>query len=267
MSRTLEDAVKILEVIAGYDPDDPITEICKGKVPENYTQFLDEDGLQGAKIGVFRFYTDLPHVDSQVVELFEKALEVMKIKGAKIVDPFVINNFGSLIKNLWCDTFRYDVNKYFNSLGDKAPVKNLLEVYNSNKFSLYIKKRLYQALEVPSSDKPACHDVYHEPRNIRFRKAVLEAMEKQEVDFIVYPTWSNPPNRLTNPTSHAGDNSQLIPPHTGMPALSIPMGFTYKNLPAGLQIVGRIFAEPELIRVAYAYEQATQHRRPPKNFR
>jgi len=267
MSRTLEDAVKILEVIAGYDPADPITEVCKGKVPENYTQFLDEDGLQGAKIGVFRFFTDLPQVDSQVMELFDKALEVMKIKGARIVDPFVIHNFGSLIKNLWCDTFRYDVNKYFNSLGDKAPVKNLLEVYNSNKFSLYIKKRLYRALEVPLSNKPACQDVYHEPRNIRFLKAVLEAMDKQEVDFIVYPTWSNPPNRLTNPTSHAGDNSQLIPPHTGMPALSVPMGFTSKNLPTGLQIVGRIFAEPELIRVAYAYEHATQHRRPPKKFR
>jgi len=100
MSRTLEDAVKILEVIAGYDPADPITEVCKGKVPENYTQFLDEDGLQGAKIGVFRFFTDLPQVDSQVMELFDKALEVMKIKGARIVDPFVIHNFGSLIKNL-----------------------------------------------------------------------------------------------------------------------------------------------------------------------
>ncbi|RLE00554.1 MAG: amidase, partial [Candidatus Aminicenantes bacterium] len=62
-------------------------------------------------------------------------------------------------------------------------------------------------------------------------------------------------------------NSQLIPPHTGFPAITVPMGFTYNHLPAGLQIVGRLFSEPELIKVAYAFEQATHHRRPPKKFK
>jgi amidase len=66
--------------------------------------------------------------------------------------------------------------------------------------------------------------------------------------------------------SPAGDNSQIIPPHTGLPGFNLPMGFTHGNLPAGLQIVGKLFGEPELIRIAYAYEQATRHRRPPENF-
>jgi len=74
------------------------------------------------------------------------------------------------------------------------------------------------------------------------------------------------PKKIGDLKSPAGDNSQLIPPHTGLPGLSVPMGFTYGNLPAGLQIVGRLFGEPDIIKIAYAYEQATRHRRPPEKF-
>ena len=266
MCRSVEDAVRVLEVIAGHDPADPITERSIGRVPEDYTLFLDPEGLESARIGVFRFYPDLPSADPEVVGLFNRALEDMSARGAVIVDPFTIPDFGELTRGLWCDTFRHDVNAYFASLGDRAPVKTLVDVYNSKKFSLYIKERLYKALEVPPTEEPACADLYTEPRNIAFREAVLQAMVDQGVDFIVYPTWNNPPRSLMAPRRHAGDNSQILPPHTGMPALTVPMGFTGDGLPTGLQIVARPFAEPELIRVAYAYEQATRHRRPPRRF-
>jgi Asp-tRNA(Asn)/Glu-tRNA(Gln) amidotransferase A subunit family amidase len=267
MCRTVEDAVRLLEVISGYDPADPITELSTGKIPESYLKLLDKDGLRGARLGVFRFYTERRTTDSQVLALFNKAIEDMKTSGAVIVDPFEIPRFSELTKDIWRDMFQYDVDNYFASLGERAPVKTILDVYNSGKFSLYIKERLYRALQVPRREAESCQDIYHEPRNIRFRDAVLEAMEDQNVDFIIYPTWSNPPRKLLDEKSPVGDNSQLIPPHTGMPAFSIPMGFAYKKLPAGLQIVGKLFAEPDLIRVAYAYEQATRHRRPPKKFR
>ena len=130
MCRTVEDVARLLDVIAGYDPADPLTALSQGKKPLSYTQFLDKNGLKGARIGVFRFYTDLPTADPQVVALFEKALEEMKKQGAIIVDPFTIPKFGELTKNIWCDTFRHDLNQYLRSLGDKAPIKNLLEVYN-----------------------------------------------------------------------------------------------------------------------------------------
>jgi Asp-tRNA(Asn)/Glu-tRNA(Gln) amidotransferase A subunit family amidase len=266
MCRTVEDAVRILEVIAGYDPNDPITEKCKGKVPENYTQFLDKDGLKGAHIGVFRLYTDRSTADPQVLALFEQAIEDIKMAGAKIVDPFVIPDFGRLTKGIWCDMFRHDLNNYLAALGDNAPIQNLLEVYNKGLFATPNKMRIFRALEVPLQEEPACKDLYTEPKNVAFQEAVLKAMADQNVDFIIYPTWNNPPRKLNDFKSPAGDNSQLIPPHTGMPGFTVPMGFTYKNLPAGLQIVGRHFAEPDLIRVAYAYEQATQHRHPPKRF-
>lgn len=266
MCRTVEDTAKVLEIIAGYDPEDPITELCKGKVPDNYTQFLKKDGLSGARIGVFRFFTDLPTADPQVIELFEQAIMDMKNEGAIIIDPFSIPRFGELTNNIWCNTFHYDIDQYFASLGEKAPVKSLLEVYNSGKFSLYIKNRLYEALEISSLQKP-CKDIYHEPRNVAFQEAVLKAMKEQHVDYIIYPTWNNPPRKLGDDKSPAGDNSQLIPPHTGMPAITVPMGFTYEKLPAGIQIVAKHFNEGGLLSVAYSYEQATQHRRPPKKFK
>ena len=266
MARTVEDAVKILEVIAGYDSADPITKTCLGKVPENYSQFLDKNGLKGARIGVFRTFIDSPTIDPQVKALTEKAIDDMKSLGAEIVDPFVIPDFKELTKKLWCDMFRHDVNNYLASLGDKAPFKNLTEIFDSGLYSPYIERRLKRALKAPDQEVSPCQDLYNEPRNIAFREAVLKAMEKKKLDAFVYPTWSNPPRKVGDLKSPAGDNSQLIPPHTGLPGFTVPMGFTYENLPAGLQIVGKLFGEPALIKIAYAYEQGTKHRCTPEKF-
>ncbi|MFC1502722.1 amidase [bacterium] len=265
MARTVEDAVRILEVIAGYDPADPVTKICVGKIPGNYTQFLKEDGLQDIRIGVFRFYTDKTTADSQVKALFEKAILDLKSLGAEIIDPFVIPDFDSLTQDIWCSVFRRDVNNYLASLGERAPFRTLSEIVESGLYASYIEEDLKYFLRDDLRD--SCRDLYHEPKNIQYRDVVLKAMAEADLDAFVYPTWSNPPRKVGDLESPAGDNSQLIPPHTGQPGLTVPMGFTYKNLPAGLQIVGRMFGEPELIHIAYNYEQATQHRRPPVKFK
>ena len=266
MARTVEDAVKILEVIAGYDPSDPITERSEDLSPFVYTSFLDKDGLKGARIGVFRYYTDKPTADPQIKGLFEKAIEDMRSCGAEIVDPFVIPDFEELTKDIWCDMFRHDLNYYLASLNGYAPYKNLSEIVNTGHYSAYIERRLKHALEVSQEKELLCLDVYSEPKNIEFRGVILKAMEEHRLDAIVYPTWSNPPRKIDDDKSPAGDNSQLIPPHTGFPAITIPMGFTSDNLPAGLQIVGKLFEEPVIIKMAYAYEQATHHRKPPPPF-
>jgi amidase len=266
MARTVEDAVRVLDVIAGYDPADPITERCRDHIPGSYTEFLDKDGLLGSRIGVFRFYTDKPTTDPQIVGLLDLAVADMKARGAEIIDPFVIPGFEEKTKGIWCDMFRHDVNAYLSSLGEDAPFKTLAEIVETGKYSPYIERRLRRALRVPDSEEAGCLDIFHEPRNIAFREAVTKAMDELGLDAIVYPTWSNPPRRIGDSESPAGDNSQLIPPHTGFPAITVPMGFTHDTLPAGLQIVGRLCGEPDLIKIAYAFEQATRHRRPPKTF-
>jgi Asp-tRNA(Asn)/Glu-tRNA(Gln) amidotransferase A subunit family amidase len=266
MARTVEDAVRILELIAGYDPSDPVTERCDDLSPFHYSSFLDKDGLEGARIGVFRYYTDKPNADSQIKDLFDKAVEDMKSCGAEIVDPFIIPNFEELTKGIWCDMFRHDINRYLASLDGYAPYKTLSEIVGTGKYSPYIERRLKHALETPQEREVLCLDIYSEPKNIEFRGCILKAMEEHQLDAIIYPTWSNPPRKIDDNKSPAGDNSQLIPPHTGFPAITVPMGFTSEGLPTGLQIVGKLFEEPIIIKMAYAYEQATQHRKPPSLF-
>ena len=266
MARTVEDAVRVLDVIAGYDPADPITERSRGRRERRYTKFLDKDGLRGARIGVFRFYTDKPTTDSEITALLERALVDMEAQGAEIVDPFVIPGFEEMTKGIWCDMFRHDINAYLASLGKNAPFRSLAEIVATGKYSPYIERRLQRALKAPDSRDALCRDLFQEPRNVVFREAVTKAMDELGLDAIVYPTWSNPPRLIGDSESPAGDNSQLIPPHTGFPGITVPMGFTHGALPAGLQIVGRLYSEPVLIRIAFAYEQATRHRRPPERF-
>ena len=108
MTRTVEDATKMLEVLAGNDAADPLTANSKGKIPANYTQFLNPNGLKGARIGVLRLLSER-NPDPQVKELFEKAIADMRKQGAEIVDPIEIPDFDSLRQNQWCSMFQHDI--------------------------------------------------------------------------------------------------------------------------------------------------------------
>jgi len=269
MARTVEDAVRIFQVIAGYDHADPVTKKCTGKVPDNYVQFLDENGLSGARIGVMRQLSNTESADPEVKALFESAIEDMRKLGAIIIDPFDVPDFEELRKDLWCNTYQYDINNYLASLGNNAPYKTLSEIVASGLYSPYIEDRLNRALKInvpPEKQDPPCLGVYEDPRRITFREAIVNAMDRHNVNAIIYPSWNNPPREIGDLESPHGNNSPHIAPHTGQPALTVPMGFTRGHLPAGLQFLGRMFGEPDLIKYAYAYEQATKHRRMPEKF-
>src|SRR5262247_4214501 len=265
MARTVEDAVRVLEVIAGYDPADPITKYSEGKIPKNYTQFLKKNGLKGARLGVFRRYIDAPTTDPQIKALVAKAIEDLKAQGAVIVDPFDVPNYDELTKDIWCDSFHYDVNNYLASLGEKGKYKNLTAIVESGLYSPYIERRLKDAIRTTPTSPP-CKDIYGDPRSVAFRESLLKAMEKDRLDAVIYPTWSNPPRKVGDLQSPAGDNSQMLSPQTGFPAITAPMGYTNGSLPAGLTFLGRSFSEPILIKYVYSYEQATKHRRAPEKF-
>lgn len=268
MARTVEDATRILEVIAGYDPADPVTRYSQGKMPQDYTRFLDKNGLKGARIGVLRTLSE-KNPDPQVKALFEQAIADLEKLGAVIVDPIEIAGFDSLRKDHWCDVFQEDINAYLASAGKNVPVKNLQEIVASGKYSPYIEENLKYFLEHQESQNNAshtCSDPFTDPRRIAFREAIEQAMERHQLGAIIYPTWNNPPAKVGDLKGYKGDNSQIIAPHTGQPAFTVPMGYSYGNLPAGLQFLGRIFDEPTLIRYTYSYEQGTRHRKPPVQF-
>jgi Asp-tRNA(Asn)/Glu-tRNA(Gln) amidotransferase A subunit family amidase len=200
----------------------------------------------------------------------EKAIVEMKAQGAVIVDPFVIPNFDELTKDIWCGDFQADLNHYLAVHGKNAPYKTLAEIFASGLYLPYIEDDIKEAAnpkpQTPGEKDPPCEDVYQTPRKIAFRDAVLAAMDGDHLDVVVYPTWSNPPRKIGDMKSPAGDYSQILSPQTGFPAITVPMGFTYDSLPAGLTFLGKLFSEPTLIKYAYAYEQATKHRHPPAQF-
>lgn len=269
LARTVEDAVKVLDVIAGYDPADPITKLSEGKVPENYTQFLQKDKLKGVRVAVFRRYIDTPTIDPQIKDITLKAIDDLKKLGAEIIDSFDISNYDELIKDIWRSTFQYDLNNYLSSLGDNAPYKTLKEIYESGLYLPYVKEGIEEELKFitpPWEREIFCGDLYNTEKNIKFREAVLNEMNKYNVDVIVYPTWSNQPRKIGDMESPDGDNSQILSPQTGFPAITVPTGYTKEGLPVGMTFFGRAFSEPELIKYVYSYEQATKHRRSPKLF-
>ncbi|QDA62153.1 amidase family protein [Hymenobacter jejuensis] len=266
MTRTVADATRLLEVMAGFDPADPLTKYSEGKIPKSYQQFLDKNGLKGARIGVLRTLSER-NPDPQVKALFEQSIADLKKAGADIIDPIEVPDFASVSKDQWCSVFQHDINEYLASLGPNVPVKNLNEIIASGKFAPYIAENLtYHQQHAEVQQGTSCADAYSDPKRIAFRKAITDVMDRYKVNALIYPTWNNPPAKVGDFKGYKGDNSQLIAPHTGQPAFTVPMGFTYDNLPAGLQFLGRPFDEPTLIKYTFAYEQATHYRQAPKLF-
>jgi Asp-tRNA(Asn)/Glu-tRNA(Gln) amidotransferase A subunit family amidase len=260
MARTVVDAVTVFDVIAGYDPRDPVTELGKDRRPRSYVSSLTRDGLRGARIGVVRQLSNTETADPEILSLFEAALEALKRSGATILDPVRIESLDSPAST-WCTPFKKELEDYLRSLGDGAPVKTLQEILDSQKFHPSIAKRLSDAQAVDLPPDEACRDALAAAAARRRELEMLFA--SQRLDALVHPTWSNPPRLLGDLNTPHGDNSQQLAPPAGFPAVTVPMGFVRGDLPAGLQFLGNAFTESTLFRLAYAYEQATLHRRPP----
>lgn len=266
MCRTVEEATRVLEIIAGYDPEDKITKYSEGKIPNNYQQFLKKDGLKGARIGVLRELSD-DNPDPEINALFEKAIMDMKSLGAQIIDTVSIPNFSKLRQNQWCGEFRKDVESYLATYVKRDTMKTLEDIIRVGSKSEYAVEKLEYFVDHSGRSKNPeidCLDPYTDLNRIAFREAIEKRMDELNLDAIVYPSWNHKPAKIeTFQTGYKGDNSQIIAPHTGQPAFTVPMGFTNGNLPAGLQFLGRMYSEPTLIKLTYSYEQGTKHRVPP----
>jgi Asp-tRNA(Asn)/Glu-tRNA(Gln) amidotransferase A subunit family amidase len=264
MARTVADAAIILAAIAGPDPDDPVTALSAGHVPARYDTALVRDGLRGARIGILRQAYERATTDTEVVRVFERALDDLRRQGAEIVDAVRVDTAAMPRGN--CNQTKADLNAWLASHGDRAPVHTLEEIIASGRFHPSIESRLRgaQAATLPPAENPGCRT--RDESRARLRTAVLAVMDTLRLDALAYPTWSNPPRLIGDLTTPHGDNNQLYAPSTGFPAITVPMGYLRADsLPAGLQLLGRPFAEATLIRLGYGYEQATKHRRPPSS--
>ena len=185
--------------------------------------------------------------------------------GAEIVDPVVVPGFAELRQNQWCAAFGADVSEFLQTYVKSDTLQTVEDIIRIGTKSEFAERRLqnfvnnsgrYRDPEIP------CEDAFNAQRRIAFRKAIEMAMDSMDVDVLVYPTWNNPPARIDNfQEEYLGDNNQIIAPHTGQPAFTVPMGYTPEGLPAGLQFLGRMFSEPKLVSFCYSYEQGTKHRK------
>ena len=267
MCRTVEDATRVLEVIAGYDPKDSLTKHSEGKVEKNYQQFLKKDGLKGARIGILTELSD-DNPDPEIKALFENAVKDIETLGAEVVKKIDVPDFVNLRKNQWCDVFRQDVEAYLKEYVKSDSMKTLEDIIKVGSKSKYAEETLeYFRTHNGREKNPeiACGTPYDDKRRIAYREAIEKRMDELKLDAIIYPTWNNKPAKIDNfEKGYKGDNNQVVAPHTGQPAFTVPMGFTKGNLPAGLQFLGRMYSESTLIKFAYSYEQGTKHRIPPK---
>ncbi len=263
MTRTVADAVAVFDVIAGYDPADPVTASSQGKRPDSYMKFLVKDGLRGVRLGAVRQLFTPQNTDPEVMKRMEQALIDLQREGAQIVDTFRVAEIDDIPPaTLFCRRFKFDINEYLARLGPSAPVKSLEDIIKSTKFHPSIEKRLIdRQAEPPLAENQWCIQATENTR--RLREAVQKAMDDAKVDALVYPTWAFPPRLIGDLNTPHGNNSPRLSPPTGFPAITVPMGFVRGTLPVGLQVFGRAWSEPTLIKIVYAYEQATRHRRPP----
>ncbi len=271
MARTVADAARLLTVLAGPDPSDPDLAAALGAYPHpwgiDYTRSLKRHALRGARIGVFRQYFETPRTDPAVKDSMEHAITTLRAEGATVIDPFTVPDYKALVSNLWCGDFEADLDHYLDQ-HPNAPYHSLRQIVASGLYLPYIDGEIKASIAPPVKDdrRSPCQDVYHDPAKIRFRNALLAAMAADHLDAIVYPTWSDPPRKVGDMTSPAGDNSQVLSPQTGFPAITVPMGFTHESLPAGMTFLGPAFSESTLIGYAYDFEQTTHARRDPPLF-
>ena len=267
MCRTMEDAVRVLEIITGYDKSDELTRFSQGKIPKSYTQFLKKDGLNGSRIGVLREISET-EIDPEILTLFEKAIEDMKLMGAEIVDSVNIPNFSTLRKNHWCSDFKTEIENYLKTYVLNDTLSTLDDIIRIGTKSTFTAEHLtFYTTHSGRSVNPEieCLDAYSDQKRIAFRKAIEDYMDLLKLDALIYPTCNVKPYRMDSIVEEyiVEEHTGAVSPHTGQPSFIVPMGFMQDNLPTGVEFLGRMYSEPTLIKLAYSYEQGTKHRRTP----
>jgi len=269
MCRTMRDAATLLGALTGVDPDDSATAASAGKSYTDYTQFCDPNGLKGARIGVARKYFGF---SDSVDALMEQSLDVMKKQGATLVDPADIETFGKFDESellLLMYELKADLNAYLAKLGPSAPVRTLKEIiefneHNHQKEIPYFGQDLFVKAEAkgPLTDKPYL-EALEKNHQLARTEGIDATMDKYHLDAMVAPTGG--PAWLTDLLNgdHVAGGSSNAAAVAGYPNINVTAG-SISGLPVGISFFGRAWSEPTLIRLAFAFEQATKARRSPR---
>ena len=271
IARTVADAAALLSAIAGIDPRDPITQESEGKYVTDYTQFLDANGLRGARIGIARqkYFGYSPKADA----IAHTAIEQMRERGAIIIDNADIPTAQQMASSesemtVLLFEFKADLNAYLAELSDTS-IRTLADIIAFNdahaatELQYFGQELLLKAEATTTLDDPVYLAALSENHRLSREEGIDAIMDKHQLDALVMPSTSPAWCIDLVNGDHGTDGSSPPAALAGYPAITVPAGYAFE-LPVGLTFIGRAYSEPTLIKLAYAFEQATKVRRPPR---
>jgi len=269
MTRNVSDAAIMLGLITGTDGRDDATRASEGKIAADYTKFLDLNGLKGSRIGVARNFFGF-HV--KVDKLMEEAISALRDNGAEIIDPADITTTGEIEKyefTVLLYEFKDDLNRYLSSLPSSVAQRSLQDLIafnelNRNKEMPWFEQEVFLSAQAKG---PLTEEEYtlalDNLKKLSGKEGIDAALQKYNLDAIIAPTGGPAWNTDWVNGDHFGGGSSSPAACAGYPAITVPAGFI-SGLPVGITFMGTAWSEPVLIRLAYAFEQATSHRKMPE---
>lgn len=263
LARTVTDVAKMLNVLVGYDPNDPATAWSVGNSEEDYTKFLNAGGVQGRRIGVLRSFFGTASINDEVNRIANRAVEDLKKSGATIIElntPDLDSGKISSDISVHLYEFKPSINAYL--VAANAPVKSLKEIIASGKFSPNIRDNITKAQGLEMDDS---YRLRLQKRS-ELQQRVMKIMADERLDAIMFPHQK----RLVVPIGETQvERNGALGAVTGFPSIVVPGGFSSPTptaklgVPVGIEFLGRPWSEKLLIEIGYGYEQLTEHRRPP----
>jgi len=260
LARSVRDVATILDATVGPDPDDPTTAASVGRYPTDggFVKALDGAALRGARIGRFSaLFGDAPE-DLRAGSVARTALDEMTSLGASVIsitmsDPPKDADGVAIIRH----EFRFDLDQYLaNRPG--APVRSLADILDRHLFHPSLEAAFRGSAAIATLDSDAYRGIV--ARNAALRSALIQTMDDARVVALAYPTLRRTAARIGEPQQGGNCAASAA---TGLPAVTVPAGFADDGLPVGIELLGRPFSEVDLLKLAFSYEQATHHRRPP----
>ena len=258
LARTIRDLAYALDATVGFDPADETTRLSEGNVPATYTAALNARGLAGARLGLVPAMLDEGDAGRPVRTVIERAAEEMERLGATVVeiedlDPSELTQDASVIGQ----EFPFQLDAYLEATPG-AYVRSLADFVSAGLYHGILEGGLARSLEVETLDTEDYRASLAKRDEIR--AAVTALLDERDLDALIYPTIRRTARPIGQP--QPGSNCALSAT-SGLPALTVPAGFADDDMPVGVELLGRAWAESRLIELAFAYEQGTRHRRPP----
>jgi amidase len=261
LGRTVRDVAMVMDATVGPDPLDPVTQAGAGKYPtgrDSYASALDSTALRGARLGLFSALFGEAPDDQRAGSVARTALEEMTSAGAVVVpvavdDPPKDADGVAIIRY----DFKFDLESYL-ARTPTAPVRSLAEVLEKHLVHPSLEAPLRASADIATRDSDAYRAIV--ARNAKLRETLIKAMDDNHVVALTYPTLRRTAAKIGE--AQAGGNCAASAA-TGLPAITVPAGFADDGMPVGVEFLGRPFSEVDLLKLAFAYEQATHHRRPP----